>query len=736
MKKILFAILTIFTITTQSWGDGFYGKVIDEQGEPISWAYVIFTPNKTTDRYKDLNEKYSEQTDENGSFIIEDTSVVKDGKLSIQILGYKTQEITITDNTSAESPFTVTMVMDKETLEASTTAVVVCTEEKIKQLKKSGATKWEPKLGCIPSECTAPRYKLENKDTTDAKCVDQVDKECKNHGDDFAKAGKYEFDKKTNKLKCVPTECNKDYTLNKKTKKCEVNDCPCGQKKENNKCVKWNENDKKCTEQQLKKLNATSGERTCNDKGEEYCKIKECLGHKHSNLSLYELITTNNECKERTGTCTPTQKIAHATTYKYRKDKSKEYAVFCAVTECEDTYTPNDDGTKCEQSGCTKEDEQKLKEAHASKVKFDKKLNKCIATKCKCGYDLDKENGECGKTSWAWTDGAPPKEPKECDKKPEGAKTAYMDCRGNEEYCHIAECDTGKGYNLAGNQCIQDACNTTEYANALYVKRVDGKCIVQECETGYRVDESENKCVPRDDMLSEEKSQERIKALEANEKAVAENAQTWENKLLGAAGIGGAGAGGQMLAEGLAQKTADEAAERDMTAYMATFKCKYGDNTVDSGNSEIQLPGANDAKYSALLMQYKQLAADLKIRKEALGLKPGIESDEILDGSTLYGRGNTGGADGTYLSLADALSGDADARAEWDEQKKKADTLVGIGASVGVVAIGGTLAGNILVNKNAPKNDADGINAKYDEFRGEFKPNSTAEEETPATQRK
>jgi hypothetical protein len=177
-----------------------------------------------------------------------------------------------------------------------------------------------------------------------------------------------------------------------------------------------------------------------------------------------------------------------------------------------------------------------------------------------------------------------------------------------------------------------------------------------------------------------------------------------------------------MLASGIAQKTADEAAERDMTAYLATFRCKYGNESVDSGGDEVQLPGANDETYASLLSEYKTLAASLKMRKNALGMAPGIESDEILDGSTLYGRGNTGGADGTYLSLADALSGDTDAKKEWDDQKKKArDMAIGGGVLAGGAIIGSAV-GSYFENKDAPKNKADEINKKYDVNRGTITP--------------
>lgn len=575
-------------------------------------------------------------------------------------------------------------------------------------------------IKCIPSECDTPRYKLEYANSALAQCVDQNGQDCYENVDDpYALDSVYEYDAESNKLNCVSASCIDGYTLDKKTKKCITNKCPCGQDERNNECVDW----KDTGDTQCKSLpsNAATAERAC-DGDQEYCKILTCNGDKYKNENLHEFELNKKTCISRVGgKCTPTG-IDHATDGKYKKSDT-QYKLFCAVTKCDANYVPSDDGTRCIPSGCTNEQATQMKNEHATSWKLADNKQDCIPTKCECGYgtvDGQPVDGTCNTPKWSWDDTTPP-EPNKIECQKDNASKAYMDCRENgKAYCRVYECDTTSGFNLYGNECIQGACNPKDFSNALYVKRVGGKCKIQECKTGYQVNKKDNTCDALENVLSEEESQERIKELQANEDALKENEQKLENKLLGAAGIAGAGIGGQMLATGIAQQRADAEAERDMTAYLATFKCKYGNKMVDSGNKEIELPGANDQKYSEMYRKYKELADELKISKASLGMKPGIESEEILDISNLYSNGNIGGADGAYTSLADALSGDTDAQNEWDDQKEKArDIAIGGGVLAGAAVIG-TVVGDHIVNKDAPKNQAKEINEKYDEMRGKY----------------
>lgn len=722
MKKIILSLLIIFislpapAASAPRTADLEITVLYKEDRQPSAAAFI-----------KISNADIGWQVDTNGKHTISNVSAGQE--YTISEMGNKNITYIVSENDmqkQSDGSYLIKKTFylepdENDTITAS--KIGTCTE---KELTKINATNGHfINNQCQPTKCIEPRYELfvisgsmeKNPELYRATCTDLDGTDCFDIDDINALTGVYKYNKETNELNCVSASCIEGYRVDKKTKKCMVTKCPCGEEERDNMCLPWL--DKKCT---TMPANAATAERDC-DGDREYCKILTCNGdeHKKENLHEFELDTKQNKCVSRVGgKCTPTD-IDHATGGKYQKSGTP-YKLFCAVTECDATYTPNDNGTACELSGCTNEQEDKLKTAHATSWKLADDKKNCIPTKCECGYgtvDGKPVNGTCNTPKWSWNnDNTPPEETKiECQK--DNASKAYMDCREDgKAYCRVHECDETNGFTLYGNECIQDACDPKKYPNALYVKRVGNDCIIQECITGYNVNTKENKCEPRDDLLSEEDSEARIKELQENEDAVAENAQTWENKLLGTAGIGGAGAGGQMLASGIAQRVADEAAERDMTAYLATFRCKYGNESVDSGGDEVQLPGANDKTYASLLSEYKTLAASLKMRKNALGMAPGIESDEILDGSTLYGRGNTGGADGTYLSLADALSGDSDAQNEWDEQKEKANALAIGGGVLAGGAIIGTAIGSAKVNKDAPKNKADEINKEYDKKRG------------------
>lgn len=216
--------------------------------------------------------------------------------------------------------------------------------------------------------------------------------------------------------------------------------------------------------------------------------------------------------------------------------------------------------------------------------------------------------------------------------------------------------------------------------------------------------------------------QARINELQENADAMREREQSLANRMIGGASMGAMGIGGMQVASALAEQSADDAAELDMTAYLATFRCDYGaGQNIRGGETNITLPGANILL--PLYNEYTTLAADLKSRKESLGMAPGIESETILD-ATLYDNESIGIADGAYTSLSRALSNPtgADAaewaaqRAETAEQLKTGAIVAGVGAAVGI-------AGNILTNYvgDQPRERSAEINAKYDALRDELR---------------
>ncbi len=193
--------------------------------------------------------------------------------------------------------------------------------------------------------------------------------------------------------------------------------------------------------------------------------------------------------------------------------------------------------------------------------------------------------------------------------------------------------------------------------------------------------------------------------------------QSLANRMLGAAAIGAGGIGGMQVASALAEQNADADAERDMAAYLATFKCDYGQGmTISGGETNIQLPGAN--VLLPIYNEYTTLAADLKTRKEALGMTPGIESEVILDAATsgLYDNAATGITDGAYTSLSRALSDPTGAdAAEWAAQKSDTSSQLKTGAIVGGAGVAGGAIGDVLINNvfdGVGKNNASDDNKK------------------------
>ncbi len=186
--------------------------------------------------------------------------------------------------------------------------------------------------------------------------------------------------------------------------------------------------------------------------------------------------------------------------------------------------------------------------------------------------------------------------------------------------------------------------------------------------------------------------------------------QSLPNKILGAAGIGATGIGGMMLASGLAEQNADEDAEQDMRAYLATFRCDYGQGrNIVGGQKNVQLPGASELiQYTT---EYKQLATNLKADKEALGMLPGIESEVVFDSATtgLYDDVSIGTQKGAFTSLSRALldENSADA-AEWQEQTQSAKNKTKTGAITAGVGAGGSAIGNLIINHKSDDNKTEG----------------------------
>ena len=205
---------------------------------------------------------------------------------------------------------------------------------------------------------------------------------------------------------------------------------------------------------------------------------------------------------------------------------------------------------------------------------------------------------------------------------------------------------------------------------------------------------------------------EEIQELRDKADAAHERENSMANKMLGAAGIGATGVGGMMLMQGLSEQKADGNAEEQMRAYMSTFMCRFGDGRAKGGESDIELPGAN--ALLPLYSEYVTLANETKAMKTELDLKPGIESESILDNaaSGLYDDENSGKTSGAFASLARALQNpDGEDAKKWAEQTEKTSKNVKTGAiTAGAGAVGGLvghIAESTAYKKKAEKGEDD-----------------------------
>lgn len=343
--------------------------------------------------------------------------------------------------------------------------------------------------------------------------------------------------------------------------------------------------------------------------------------------------------------------------------------------------------------------------AATAKYEWDGKNLNCVITECNKHFMLD-DDKKC-----VASDGP-------CD--PNRLANIEHATKGElkKGKCHVTECDPG--YEVLNDTCvgISGKCKSLPRKAKSGTRAWDEKkqkeiCIVTECESGYSISDDKLSCQSK---LSEADSQNRVDELRENAKKMHDKENSTANKLIGAAGIGATGIGTSQALSALSEQRADNRAEDDMRAYLATIKCDYGTGkTVNGGETGIELPGGNEL--TQYVTQYKTLAADLKVRKTALGMSPGIESETIIDAAEtgLYDNAATGKTNGAFTSLSRALSDETSADAQaWAQQKADTASKLKTGAIVaGVGAVGSAIA-NLAVNSGADKqNKSDEILANY-----------------------
>lgn len=342
--------------------------------------------------------------------------------------------------------------------------------------------------------------------------------------------------------------------------------------------------------------------------------------------------------------------------------------------------------------------------AAVAKYEWDGQNLNCVITECKKHFMLDGD--KC-----VASDGP-------CDKDQIAAIAHATKGELKKGKCHVTECDPG--YEVLNDACVEISgkCKSLPRKAKSGTRAWDNKtsteiCIVTECESGYSISDDKLSCQSK---LSETESRARVNELRENAKKMHDKETSTANKLIGAAGIGATGIGTSQALSALSEQRADKNAENDMRAYLATIKCDYGTGkTVNGGETGIELPGGNEL--TQYVTQYKTLAADLKVRKTALGMSPGIESETIIDAAEtgLYDNAATGKTNGAFTSLSRALSDETSADAQaWAQQKADTASKLKTGAIVaGVGAVGSAIA-NLAVNSGADKqNKSDEILAKY-----------------------
>ncbi len=212
------------------------------------------------------------------------------------------------------------------------------------------------------------------------------------------------------------------------------------------------------------------------------------------------------------------------------------------------------------------------------------------------------------------------------------------------------------------------------------------------------------------DTLSDDSDDDDDNTLAEKQKAydeAHEKEQSFANRTLTALTTAATGIGGMELARGLAEQSADKDAAADMAAYIATMHCDYADGQqVKYGPDEIELPGGNNQEMMNLRSQYLALAADLKERKTALGMKPGIESEEIGDKTQtgLYDDESIGITSGNYASLyrAQVLGSESDQAQIDDAAAASKRRVIGGAVAAGAGVVGG-FVGNALINGKSEK---------------------------------
>lgn len=695
MKKLL-SIISALIIALPALAMDVDITVLDENNEPAVGATILVVGTN-----KGVAVGTNGQPDKN----IKLSNIPDDAQIRISFMGYETQTL------PARPKMSVTL--KESSIELDNVIVTACAQSIPAKGIKSQSKDDDGK--CYPTACYEPCYKLKNKkcelQKTDGGAFLVTNNQCsltclsmagyapdpKNEWkctqdckasitDPNVKTAKYKGSANPN-LKCEITECKGKNHPSDDKQSCipDQSDCTPDQLAaihasegylitQQNKCVP-----KTCISEQYRK-EGSGDNAQCIDQVGKTCNVKHATNAKYE-MRDGKLVCVVSECDKSKGYTVSSDKLSCVKDCLSTIQASEPLAtkaeydsqMNCKIQKCAKKdgkkYIPSDDGKKCEETerDCNKETDANIWPEHATAAGYKKSKTggtaKCVATECEDGYESS--GGKCVSVNDS-----------DCDKKPENSKKSHR------------------------------------YYDASEQKTL---CIIDECKDGYKVSNDLLSCI-LESALSEEDAKKRMDQLKENAQTMKDRENSTENKLLGAAGIGAVGIGGMNIASALSEQNADRNAEEDMKAYLATFRCDYGQGrNITGGETNIQLPGGNELiQYTT---EYKQLALSLKSDKEALGMLPGIESETVFDSATtgLYDDVSIGIQKGAFTSLSRALldENSADA-AEW--QKMKDDTAKKLKTGLVVAGTGAlaTIAGNIAINH--------GKGDKSDEILNDWEP--------------
>ncbi len=231
-------------------------------------------------------------------------------------------------------------------------------------------------------------------------------------------------------------------------------------------------------------------------------------------------------------------------------------------------------------------------------------------------------------------------------------------------------------------------------------------------------DNSENQGTNDKPKLTPAQSAAKIDELKANERNMKDKEQSGVNKLMEGASMGISAESLGTWMSGAAEQRVDAQSENDMKNYLATFRCTYGGSAIHRGGEvNIELPGGNDL--IPLYAEYIELAKSLSERKAALGMRPGIESQIILDKADfgLYDDESLAGIS-VFGSLARALMDpNSEEGQKWAQQKSDTKDKTKKAAMATLGTLGASAILNLSINSGDKKKEkSDEINAIYEKI--------------------